>query len=143
MRHIRKRSLLFFVIPFLMLLSGCDAKPECDSIETRNAVLNIVSNDGGNALVAYAARNSSANKGEATNSSAEESKSVAPDGTKPLYLLGQKIVTTSTSNDKRTLQCSGGLSVALGDLKATKEINFTVQKSSDGKISVSVAPFQF
>jgi hypothetical protein len=143
MRHIRKRSLSFLVIPFLLLLSGCDAKPECDSIETRGAVLNIVSNDGGNALVVYAARNSSASEGEVTNSSAEERKSLASDSTKPLYLLDQKIVTTSTSNDKRTLQCSGGISVALGDLKATKEVNFTVQKSSDGKISVSVAPFQF
>jgi hypothetical protein len=53
------------------------------------------------------------------------------------------MVTTSTSKDKRTLQCSGGISVAVGDLKATKEINFTVQRSSDGKLSVSVAPFQF
>jgi hypothetical protein len=130
-------------MPFLMLLTGCDAKPECDSIETRSAVLNIISSDHGNPLVDYAARNSTLNKDDTKKPASEENKSAGSDSMKPLYLLGQKIVTTSTSKDKRTLQCSGGISVAVGDLKATKEVNFTVQKSSDGKISVSVAPFQF
>jgi hypothetical protein len=36
--------------PFLILLSGCDAKPECDSFETRKAVLQAVSDDHNNAL---------------------------------------------------------------------------------------------
>jgi len=125
-----------------MLLSGCDAKPECDSIETRSAVLNIVSGNHANPLVAYAARNSAVNKDDTKNPASEENKSAGSD-MKPLYLLGQRIVTTSTSKEKRTLQCSGGISVALGDLKATKEINFTVQRSSDGTLSVSVVPFQF
>jgi hypothetical protein len=31
----------------------------------------------------------------------------------------------------------------VGDAKASKEIEFTAQRSSDGKISVSVTPFQF
>lgn len=53
------------------------------------------------------------------------------------------MVTESISHDKRTLACSGSMSVAVGDAKASKTINFTVQQSSDGKISVSVAPFQF
>ena len=60
-----------------------------------------------------------------------------------MYLLGDKIVTTSTSKDSRTLTCSGAISATVGDAKASKEINFTVQRSSDGKISVSVVPFQF
>jgi hypothetical protein len=33
------------------------------------------------------------------------------------------------------------LSVIYGDIKASKEVNFTVQQASDGKVSVSVAPF--
>jgi hypothetical protein len=33
--------------------------------------------------------------------------------------------------------------VTVGDTKASKELNFTVQQPSDGKMSVSVAPFQF
>jgi hypothetical protein len=53
------------------------------------------------------------------------------------------MVTTSTSDNKRTLKCSGSLSVTVGDTKASKEVDFTVQQSPDGKITVSVAPFQF
>jgi hypothetical protein len=37
---------------------------------------------------------------------------------------------------------SGGISAAVGDIKATKEVTFTAQQSA-GKISVSVDPFQF
>jgi hypothetical protein len=48
---------------------------------------------------------------------------------KPLYLLGEKIVTTSTSEDKRTLTCRGSISVTVGDTKASKEVNFSVQQS--------------
>jgi hypothetical protein len=142
MSRLRERSHVIFSFPLLILLGGCNAKPECDSIETRSAVLNLVSGDHANPLVAYAARNSG-NKDEANKPASEENKSASSDSMKPLYLLGQRMVTTSTSKDKRTLQCSGGISVAVGDLKATKEITFTVQQSSDGKLSVSVAPFQF
>jgi hypothetical protein len=122
---------------FLILLSGCDAKPECDSFETRNAVLQIVSDDHNNALVKYAAKNSTMAQSSDSTSEAEKSKQ------QPFYHLGEKIVTTSTSEDKRTLKCSGSVSATVGDTKASKEVNFTVQQSSDGKVSVSVAPFQF
>ncbi|MBR1207245.1 MULTISPECIES: hypothetical protein [unclassified Bradyrhizobium] len=80
-------------------------------------------------LVNYAARESTAKPD--------------PENSRPQYLLGERIVTTSTSRDKRTLQCSGGISVSVGDVKASKEVEFTAQKSADGKLSVSVAPFQF
>ncbi|WP_456722776.1 MULTISPECIES: hypothetical protein [unclassified Bradyrhizobium] len=82
-----------------------------------------------NPLVNYAARESTAKPD--------------PENSQPQYLLGERIVTTSTSRDKRTLQCSGGISVSVGDVKASKEVEFTAQKSADGKLSVSVAPFQF
>src|SRR3984957_11910990 len=135
MPYFRKRPIGFWSFPFLILLSGCEAKPECDSFETRNAVLQTVSDDHNNALGKYAAKNSTV--ASETNSEAEKSRQ------QPLYLLGEKIVTTSTSEDKRTLKCSGSLSVTIGDTKASKEVNFTVQRSPDSKISVSVAPFQF
>lgn len=122
----RSRLLVCLSFPLLVFSSACRAEPECDSIETRDAVLHFISEDRNNPLLDYAARNST-----------EKSKE------KPLYQLGQRMVTTSTSRDKRTLKCSGPLSVAVGDLKATKEVNFTVQQSSDGKLSVSVEPFQF
>ena len=122
MSYLRERSLVLFGFPFLMFLGGCDAKPECDSIETRGAVLNIVSGDHRNPLGAYAAKNSIANKDDTNAPFAEVTRSVGSDSTKPLYLLGQKMVTTSTSRDKRTLQCSGAISAAVGDIKATKKL---------------------
>jgi hypothetical protein len=82
-----------------------------------------------------------AEKSSNANSAAE--KLANSENANPLYLLGETIVTTSTSQDKRTLACSGSISVTVGDTKASKEINFTVQQSSDGKISVSVTPLQF
>ena len=136
MPYFRKRPIVFWSFPFLVFLSGCDAKPECDSFETRNAVLQTVSDDHNNALVEYAAKNSTMAKSSDASSEADKSKQ------RPLYVLGEKIVTTSTGENKRTLKCSGSMSVTVGDTKASKEVNFTVQQS-DGKIAVSVEPFQF
>jgi hypothetical protein len=138
MPYFRKRRIIFFwSFPFLICLGGCNAKPECDSFETRNAVIQSVSDDHNNGLAEYAAKNSTTAKSSDATSEAEKSKQ------QPLYHLGERIVTTSTSGDKRTLKCSGAMSVTVGDTKASKEINFTVQGLPDGKISVSVAPFQF
>jgi hypothetical protein len=137
MPYFCKRLIVFWSFPFLIVLSGCDAKPECDSFETRSAVLQAISDDHKNALIEYAAKNSSLTKSGDASSEAERSKQ------QPLYRLGEKIVTTSTSENKRTLKCSGAISATVGDTKASKEVNFTVQQSSDGKITVSVAPFQF
>ena len=100
-------------------------------------MLQAISNDHDNALIKYAAKNSNLTKSSDANSEAEKSKQ------QPLYLLGEKIVTTSTSENKRTLKCSGSISATVGDTKASKEVDFTVQQSLDGKITVSVAPFQF
>jgi len=136
MPYFRKQAMLFWSFPFLIFLTGCDAKPECDSFETRNAVIQTVSDDHNNALVKYAARNSTAKFSDAS-AEAKNSKQ------QPLYALAEKIATTSTSENKRTLKCSGSMSVTIGETKASKEINFTVQQSPDGKISVSVDPFQF
>jgi hypothetical protein len=87
-------------------------------------------------LVTYAAKNSTAGK----TATAAESK---PKSETPLYQLGEKIVTTSTSKDKLTVKCSGWTSAAVDDIKATKEVTFTVQQSPDGAISVSIDPFNF
>ena len=118
-----------WTLPILILLSGCGGvEPECDTIETRQAVLQAVSDDHNNPLVAFAERDSS--------------MKAALKDFKPLYQLGQRLVTTK-KDGKRTLQCSGAISVSVGDTKATKEIEFSVQRSSDGNISVAVVPFQF
>ena len=131
------KSLVSWSFPLLFVSSGSIAAPECDSIESRKAVLQFVLGDGNNPLGTYAAKNSTAGKTSAA------AKPQIPKSETPLYQLGQKIVTTSTSKDKLTVKCSGGISAAVGDIKATKEITFTVQQSSDGNISVSVDPFQF
>jgi hypothetical protein len=94
----------FWSFPCLIFLSGCSAKPlECDSFETRNAVLKTVSDDHNNPLVKYAAQNPNMAKSSGAGSEAEKQK--------PLYLLGDKILPTSTSKDKRTLTCRGEISV--------------------------------
>jgi hypothetical protein len=135
MPNFRERQLIIWSFPVLILLSGCGPKVECDSPEATSAVLKIISDDHTNALATFAAKNSNVAK--------EPGKSANSESAKPLYLLGEKIVTTSTSADKRTLTCSVALSVVVGDTKASKEVNFTVQRPSSGDISVSVAPFQF
>ena len=118
-----------------MSLTGCDATPECDSFETRNAVLQAVSNDHNNALVAYAAKNAT-RQGQSSTESSEADNPSNSESTKPTYLLDdEKIVTTSTSKDKRTLKCTGSISVTVRDTKASKQIDFTVQQSPDGKLS--------
>jgi hypothetical protein len=135
MPYSRKRLLVLWSFTVLILLSGCNAKPECDSFETRNAVLHAVSDDHDNALGKYAAKNS--------KTASEASPDAEKSRQQPIYVLGEKIVTTSTSGDKRTLKCSGSMSVTVGDTKASKEVVFTVQQPPDGKITVSVDPFQF
>lgn len=136
------RSLVVSCLPLLIFSSACSARPECDSIDTRKAVLEYISEDKNNPLVDYAARNAtdSASKNDASKTAGKPQKS---EDAKPLYQLGQRIVTDETSKDKSTLKCSGALSVSVGDLKATKEVNFSVQQSADGKLSVAVEPFQF
>jgi hypothetical protein len=120
-----QKLLLIFHVALLALLGGCETKPECDSIETRTAVLQAINDDHRNPLGNFAAEKNTAKR------------------EKPMYQLGQQIVTRSAGADKRTLKCSGALSATVGDTKGTKEVTFTVQKSSDGKVSVSVDPFQF
>ena len=137
MKYLPERLAAFCGLAFLSVLGGCSAgKPECDSIETRNAVLQIVSNDSNNPLAKYAAENPNAAKLGDGSPEAEKSN-------QPVYLLGEKIVTTSTSADKRTLKCSGAISATVGGTRASKDVNFTVQQAPDGKISVSVDPFRF
>jgi hypothetical protein len=140
MPYFRERPLVFWSFALAILLGGCDSKsgPQCDSSETRNAVLQAVSNDRDNALAKYAAaENSDAAKAHGDGSEAGKSQQ------QPKYLLDDEMVTVSTSDHKRTLKCSGALSVTVGDTTASKEVNFTVQQSSDGKLTVAVEPFQF
>lgn len=135
MRYSESQPFIFWSFAVLALLGGCGPKVECDSPETRDAVLKVIQDDHANALANYAAKKSDMAKDVEKSSSSERAK--------PFYQLGEKIVTTSTSEDKQSLKCSGSISAIVGDTKASKEITFTVQRSSDGKVSVSVDPFRF
>jgi hypothetical protein len=132
----------FVVAAFSLFLlpSASLASPACDSIETRKAVLDFINSDSSNRLADFAAKTNSAS-GE--HKSAKVANSKKHQDEKPFYELGQRFVTTSSTKDKRTVKCSGALSASVGNAKATKEIDFTVQQSMDGSLSVSVEPFQF
>ena len=141
MPYWRARSIVCF--PFLIFLSGCGDGIECDSMETRQSVLQAVSGDHDNALVRFAARTSTRVQEQLSHAGADAEKSAILEGAKgrAFYRLGEQMVTVSTN--KRTLTCSGPMSATIDDIKATKDVNFTVQQSPDGKLSVSVEPFQF
>lgn len=130
----------------LLLLSGCGGVgPECDSIDARNSVLKIASDDSNNALANYAARNSSVVEAKTNNARTEAEKSEiwkkAAQGAS--YALDDAISTNSTSNDKRSVTCSGLLSATVEDATAQKQVDFKVEETLEGKVSVSVSPFQF
>jgi hypothetical protein len=51
--------------------------------------------------------------------------------------------TNSRSKAKRAVTCTGLLYVTVEDVRAQKEVDFKVEETADGKISISVSPFQF
>ena len=134
-------------LPALLLLSGCgDPGPsECDSPDARNSVVKIISEDRNNALVVYAAKSSSAVAAMAGNASTEAEKLAilekAIQGA--AYRLDDAIRTNSRNKAGRTATCSGLLYVTVEDATAQKEVDFKAQQTADGKVSVSVSPFQF
>jgi hypothetical protein len=145
-RHVRERRLAFGYLPVLLLLSGCGGvEPECDSPDTRNSVIKIMSGDSNNALVNYAAKNSSAVAARLskTNSEAERSAILEKARQGAAYRLDDTIRTNSRNKAKRTVTCSGLLYATVEDATAQKQVDFKVEQSADGNVSVSVSPFQF
>ena len=146
MKHFRERQTVLRNLPVLLLLSGCDgAEPECDSLDTRNSVIKIVSEDSNNALVDYAAKNSSVVEARANSASTEAEKLAILEKARQgaSYRLAGAISTNSKSKDKRAVACSGELSATVEDATAQKQVNFKVEQALDGKVSVSVSSFQF
>jgi hypothetical protein len=146
MTAIQERRAVLWSLPVLLLLSGCGrAEPECDSSESRDSVLKIVSADSNNRLVDYAARNSSAVEARVHGASTEAEKSTILEKAKrgASYELGGTISIVSRSKDKQVVTCSGELAATVEDATAHKQVNFKVEKAPDGKLSVSVEPFQF
>lgn len=129
----------------LLLLSGCGGVgPECGSLAARDSVVKIVSDDN-NALANYAARNSSVVEAKANSARTETEKpeiwKIAAQGAS--YTLDDAVSTNSTSKDKRSVTCTGLLSATVDDATAQKQVDFKVEETPAGKVSVSVSPFQF
>ena len=138
--------MVLWSLPVLVLLSGCaGAEPQCDSLDTRDSVVKIVSGDSNNALVNYAAKNSSVVEARVNNASTEAEKLAILEKARQggSYRLSDAISTNSKSKDKRAMTCSGLLSATVEDATAQKQVDFKVEQTPDGKVSVSVNPFQF
>ena len=146
MTYLRERQTVLRSIPVLLLLSGCcGAEPECDSLDARKSVVKIVAGDSSNALVNYAAKNSSVVEARVNKASTEAEKlaiwETARQGA--AYKLGEAISTNLKSKDRRVVTCSGLLSATVDDATAQKQVDFKVEQTPNGNVSVSVSPFQF
>ena len=130
----------------MLLLNGCgEAEPECDSLDTRNSVVEIISDDSNNAPVNYAIKNSSsvaAMVGD-TKSEAEKLEIWEKARQGAVYRLDDTILMNSRNRAAQEVTCSGLLYVTVADVTAQKEVEFKVKQTADGKIIVSVNPFLF
>jgi hypothetical protein len=147
MKLLRKEQwLVLWWFSASLLLSNCgSAGPECGSLDTRNSVVKIVSDDKNNALVNYAAKNSSsvaAMMGE-TRSEAEKLGILEKARQGAIYRLDDTILMNSRNRAAQEVTCSGLLYVTVADATAQKEVEFKVKQTADGKIVVSVNPFLF
>jgi hypothetical protein len=133
-------------LPILLLLGGCGVEgPECDSPDVRNSVLKIMSDDRNNALADYAARNSSVIAATVGNAGTEAEKVAILEKARQgaAYRLDDAISTNSRSNAARAVTCSGVLYATVEDVTVQKQLDFRLQEAADGKVSISVSPFQF
>ena len=132
--------------PVLLLLSGCGgATLECDSLDTRNTVIKIISDDSNNALVNYAAKNSSVVAAMVSNANTEVEKAAIWEKARQgaAYRLDDTIRTNSRNKAKRAVTCTGLLYATVEDVTAQREVDFEVEQTADEKMSISVSPFQF
>jgi hypothetical protein len=141
-----EQPLVLWSLPVLLLLSGCGGpEPVCDTLETRDSVVKIVSADSNNALVTYVLKNSDSVAAMVNNANSEAEKRAIWERARQgaVYSLDDTIHMSSSSRATRTATCSGSLNVTVGDTSAQKEVDFKVEQTADGKIRVSVSPFLF
>ena len=145
MKHFPEGRTVLGCLPVLLLLGCGEAAPECDSLDTRNTVIKVISDDSNNALVNYAAKNSSVVAAMARNANTEAEKLTILEKARrdAAYRLDDTIRTNSTNKARRAGTCTGLLYATVKDTTAQKELDFKVEQTADGKISISVSPFQF
>jgi hypothetical protein len=141
----KEQSLILWCFTASLLLSGCgDAGPECGSLDIRNSVVKIVSDDSNNALVNYAVKNSSSVAAiVGTKSEAEKLEIWEKARQGAVYRLDDTTLMNSRNRAAQEVTCSGLLYVTVADVTAQKEVEFKVKRTADGKIIVSVNPFLF
>jgi hypothetical protein len=143
MKYFVERQTVLWSLPVLLLLSGCgDAEPECDSLDTRNSVVKIVSGESNNALVNYAAKNSSVVEARVNKASTEAERLAILETARQGASYGLGAISTNSTSG-RAVTCSGLLSATVEDATAQKHVDFKVEQTPDGNVSVSVSPFQF
>jgi hypothetical protein len=146
MKLFREEHRILGCFSVLLLLGGCGgAEPECDSEESRKSVVRIVSDNNDNALVNYAAENSSSVAAMVSDAKSEAEKSAVLEKARrgAVYVLDDTIRMRSRNRAARAVTCTGLLAVTVADTTAQKEIEFKVEQTTDGAISVSVSPFLF
>ena len=140
----KQQLLVLLCFPILLLLTGCgDVGPDCATPDARNSVLKSVEADTNNRLLNFAVDNSDAVAELMSHAKADAEKVEIKDKAKQgaVYSLDDTIVVNSKT--KGAAKCTGLLYVRVGDTTVQKEIDFRVEQVADGKISVSVTPFQF
>jgi hypothetical protein len=140
---------LFLVLGYfsiLLSLSGCGgAEPECDSLESRKSVVKAIADDNNNALVNYAANNSSVVAAMVGSANAEADRLLILETAKrgAVYKLDDTIRMNSKNRAAHVVTCSGILDVTVADITAEKQVDFRVEQTADGKMTVLVDPFLF
>jgi hypothetical protein len=146
MRYLWERQPVILSLPVLLLLSACGGtEPDCNSSDARISVNKTVSGNSNNALVDYAVKKSDAvkTKVEAASTEADKSSILEKARQSAVYRLSEAITTNSKSKDKRAVTCSGTMFTTVEGATVQKQVDFKVEQSPDGKLSVSVSPFQF
>ena len=130
----------------LLSLSNCgETGPECGSLDTRNSVVKIISDDKNNALVNFAVKNSSSVAAMLGDKKSDAEKLAIWERAKQgaVYTLDDTVLTNSRDRVRRAVICSGLLYVKVGNTNAQKEVEYKVEQTADGKMLVSVNPFLF
>jgi hypothetical protein len=142
----KSQPLASWWLSVLLLLNGCGgAETECDSLDTRTSVIKIISDDSNNALVNYAVKNSSSVADAVSNTNTEAERLVVWENAKKgaIYRLDDTVLTNSRSSSTGAVACSGFLNVTVEDTTAQKQVDFKIERTTDGKTAVSVNPFLF
>ena len=141
-----KQSLVLWCFSASLLLSSCGSTgPECGSLDNRNSLVKIVSDDTNNKLVNYAVKNSSSVAAVVGDTKTEAEKSAVWEKARQsaVYRLDDTILMKSRNRAAQEVTCVGLLYVTVADVTAEKEVEFKVKQTLDGKIVVSVNPFLF